>query len=106
MAPPYFGATGTYDADTLKHLRQVFDEVWRSIAGNYASPSAIELARTELANVILGLAPTNGTLDVERIKYGALVAMGHKECPAASLEQVRADVAKETRFDALRRSSD
>jgi hypothetical protein len=97
---------GTYDDKTLKLLGLVFDETWETIAGSYGSPSDIEAARTRLAYVLLRLVTTDGALDAERLKYGALVAMCHKERPADSLQQARTDVARETRFDALRRLGD
>jgi hypothetical protein len=102
MAHSYAGfTTTTYDSDTLTVLGQAFDEVWNAIAGNYGSPRAVEAARSQLAMLILNRAPSDGILDVELIKYSALVAMGHKESVAASARQARADVAKESgRLDA------
>jgi hypothetical protein len=97
MAHSHVGfTTTTYDSATLTVLGRAFDEVWNAIAGNYGSPQAVEAARSQLAMFILNHAPSDGVLDVELIKYSALVAMGHKESAAGSAKQARADVAKES----------
>jgi hypothetical protein len=46
-----------YEADTLAVLRNVFDEVWASVAADFGDdPEEIEDARIRLATIVLALA--------------------------------------------------
>ena len=64
----------SYHPDTLKVMGEAFDQAWAEIAGNFASPTDIEVARTKLAEAVLSVA-TEGADDVEALKTGALEAM-------------------------------
>jgi hypothetical protein len=47
----------SFEADTLTMLREVFDEVWASVAPDFgADPEQVEDARIRLATIILKLA--------------------------------------------------
>jgi hypothetical protein len=69
--------TAPYDADTLKMLRQAFDDVWQEMTGNYHAPAMIEDRRNRLATIILGFGD-GGERDLARMKTCAtkLVARG------------------------------
>jgi hypothetical protein len=58
-----------YDADTLAVLRQVFDDVWASVAPDFGDyPEEIADARIRLATIVLALAKDHqlGPLEIAR----------------------------------------
>jgi hypothetical protein len=55
-------------------MGQAFDEAWVLIAGNFATPEEIEIAKLLLADAILSVA-TQGSCDVVALKSGALQAL-------------------------------
>ena len=61
----------TYDPQTLKVVRQAFDEAWAGIAEKYCNPAEAEHARLRLAKSVLAVAPLLG-VDVQAIKHAAL----------------------------------
>jgi hypothetical protein len=72
--------SAVYDPDTLKLLRQAFDEAWLEIAGNYGAAAMAEDRRKRLALFVLGLAD-NGERDAVNIKNIALRLMKSVEQP-------------------------
>jgi hypothetical protein len=66
-----------YGAETVKAMGQAFDRAWGEIAGDFSGTSRIETARTQLAEALLSVA-TEGAVDVEALKTGALEAMAQK----------------------------
>jgi hypothetical protein len=74
MAHALFNEPTSYGSDTLRLLNQAFDELWKDIAGNYASAQTIEDRRMRLALIILELANI-GERDLDEIKTDALAIM-------------------------------
>ena len=65
-------AGAAFDPDALKVLYKAFDGAWDAIAPTTSQRAeAIEAARLELANIVLGLA-REGSNDPEQIKDTAL----------------------------------
>ena len=61
--------SATFDPADLKCLRDVFDEVWESIAPNYRNDAAtVDVAQQKLATIILDLAKDGqlGPLQITR----------------------------------------
>jgi hypothetical protein len=63
-----------FGADTLKVVLQAFDEAWSMVSAQYASPSAIEAARTKLAKAIISVSRQDSR-DPEVLKRLALPMM-------------------------------
>ena len=64
----------------LELARRAFDDAWREIAGNYDGTSAVQLGRTRLATMILGVMGEAG-IDETQIKEKALALMHQAEEP-------------------------
>ena len=67
-----------YPADTLKLLRQAFDEAWSEITRAHDSTRGTEDRRNKLACIILQLAES-GVRDVAVLKSVALRLMAHTD---------------------------
>jgi hypothetical protein len=69
-----------YDPDTLKTMRQAFDDIWQEIAGNYGSGRMIEERRARLARIVVG--PVDQDIrELARLKDMALRQMLRSELP-------------------------
>jgi hypothetical protein len=67
--------SASYGPDALNAMGKAFDAAWHEIAGNFGDdPRHIEVARVKLANALLSVAREE-TLDVDKLKNDALVAM-------------------------------
>ena len=65
----------TFGPGALFAVRQAFDEVWESIAGNFSNdPNTVQAARTKLAKALLSIA-SDDSRDVEALKRAALKIM-------------------------------
>jgi hypothetical protein len=68
-------ANASYDPDQLKALGKAFDDAWGRIAPSVSSrPKAIEAARLQLADIILGLAK-RGDFDPQHLADAAVQLM-------------------------------
>ena len=66
--------------EQLELARRAFDDAWQEIARNYIGTSAIQLGRTHLATMILGVMGEPGA-DAMQIKQKALALMHRAEEP-------------------------
>jgi hypothetical protein len=68
----------SFGPETLRVVRQAFDEVWQAIAGNFGDdPRRIEAERTRLADALLSVAKDH-TRDVEQLKRDAMQIVARK----------------------------
>jgi len=65
----------SFGPNTLKVIRQAFDEAWASIEESFVdTPSIVEIARLKLAEALLSVA-TEDSRDPEVLKDAALQVM-------------------------------
>ena len=68
------------DPHALSRVGKAFDDSWAAIAAHY-SESEFEVARAQLATIILGLA-ADGSRDLEQLKSAALAFFSFGRSPA------------------------